>query len=170
MKIKYLLLYGVPALIIGGFSLSSIPRGIMDFISYVGNPEPYLFLYGVMQFIMPWPFILLASIYMFSAFKQENINKYTNWSIMSWFVGVIVFIISEIFLSILNNNADAESVAFGTMYLAGYFLYAVVFSVICAHLIGLIKGEIKPKILNLIFVIFIIISIAIVILNYFIGK
>lgn len=147
MKIKYLFLYGIPALILGGISLSSIPRAIMDF----GNP--YIgFWGGVTELMVPMVFILLSYFYLLYAFKQEYINRYTNWSVFSWYAAPAILIAIVVIINFFNKPVDAESQAFGVMYLAGYVLFAIGLSVIGAHIIGLIKGVLKPKIPNLVFV------------------
>lgn len=147
-KIIYALLYSTPALILGGISLSSIPRAIMDF----GNP--YIgFWGGVTKLMVPMVFILLSYFYLLYGFKQEYINKYTNWSIFSWYAAPAILIAIVATINFFSKPVDAESQAFGVMYLAGYVLFATGLSVIVAHITGLIKGELKPKILNIIFVV-----------------
>lgn len=142
-KILNFLLYGIPGLIIGGYSLGSIPRAVLDFSNYVGKTEPYLFWYGVTQLLTPWPFLFLAGAYLFYAFKQDYINRYTNWSVLSWYVAVLIFFV----LVVISRGSDESGL--GALGLAAYVLFPALFSVVCAHVTGFIKGTLTPRNLNI---------------------
>lgn len=115
----------------------------------------YVLLYGFVGLIFAWygfsshtnvimvPLILVSCLYLYYAINQENINKYTNWSVLSWYVGILL---SAIPLGLMSSTSIPifilKVIAIGTLL-----------SVICVHIVGLIKGELKPKILNYIFII-----------------
>lgn len=162
-KIIYFLLYVAPALVFGGISLYFLRQYISEFGYDISSP--YMgFRYTILQIMVPITFILLSCLYLFYAFKQDNINKYTNWSVMSWYIGIIAFYVIGFF----SETADAESNAFGAMAIAAIVLVGVGFSIISAHVVGFIRN-IKPKFLNLAFIVFAIL-IFVNFLSVFIDK
>ncbi len=147
MKTIYLLMYGVPALIIGFVNIGSL-RSAIDLL---GNP--YAKFWGnVWAIAFPLVFIFLAGIYMFWAFSQNRINKYTNWSVLSFYVGVLIYIVIGFILG--ASKSEATAFAFAMWYIMYIILGGVMLSVVCAHITGLIKNSLNPKSLHLVFIIF----------------
>jgi len=96
---------------------------------------------------------------LFYATKQENINNYTNWSVLSWYVGVpIFFVFSAISLGAPKLGNDGVAQAWGALFIIVVIIICALLSVIFAHIVGLFKGEIKPKILNHVFIILAVIT------------
>lgn len=162
-KIIYFLLYVAPALVFGGVSLYFLRQYISEFGYDISSP--YMgFRYTILQIMVPLTFILLSCLYLFYAFMQDYINKYTNWSVMSWYVGVVALYVIDYF----SKGTDPEAEAFGIMAIAAIVLVGVGFSIISAHVVGFIRN-IKPKFLNLAFIVFAIL-IFVNFLSVFIDK
>lgn len=162
-KIMYALLYSTPALIFGGVSLNFLIQYVSEFSYTINNP--YIgFLGTIGQILLPLIFLYLSCLYIFYAIKQDYINKYTNWSMLSWYAGVAVFVVVGITLGTIGQTKFGESgaaQAWASLAIAAYSLFAAAFSVVCAHVVGLVRGSLRPKILNLVFIILVVLIIVI---------
>lgn len=129
MNKKYLIAYGL-----AGLSLFLL--NIFNF--WNDNDRNFL---SVLFEIMS---VLLGVYFFILAFKQNNINKYTNWALVFWYVGSIIGTSGLVIMAFLHESIRPELLVI-LAYASIWALLAAPVLSVCLLVAGLVKGTSEPE-------------------------